>query len=117
MKFNNLYWQVLETDKATYYLYEAYLDVRVANNPLVRIIGMAKQWDKDSFYCHFWFEEYSVTSKATTFESISKVEYFKSDMLWTIMLSCEIPSEYENMVPDSVSLSSTSCGNLSNNMR
>ena len=77
----------METNKATYYLYEAYLDVRVAKNPLVRNIGMAKQWDKDTFYCYFWFEEYSVRSKATTFESISKVEYFKSDMLWTIKSS------------------------------
>ena len=56
LKFNNIHWQVLETESETYYLYEAYLDVRKHNTlgPSVRILGMVKQWKNEELFCHFW---------------------------------------------------------------
>ena len=120
IKFNNLYWQVLKTQVETYYLYEAYLDVRKLNylGPTVRIIGMANEWKKEVLYCHFWFSsEVSVKSEPAIIESISKGKYVKSNLLWSIMISCKIPENFKDKIPVSVSLTGNSHEKYSNNLR
>ena len=51
--FNNIIWQVLQTNLGTYYLHEAYLDHRTVG-PMVRIIGNINSWKNEELYCIFW---------------------------------------------------------------
>ena len=115
-----MYWQVYETNIETYYLYEAYLDVRrhTTQRPVVRILGMAKQWKNEKLFCNFWFNHTkAVKSEPVTFEYISNRKYFKSDFPWPFMITCKIPRNYRKEIPISVTLTGKSCQRPSNNLR
>ena len=84
LKFNNLYWQVLETEEVTLYLYAAYYDNR-DNNKLgssVRIIGMKKKsrMMKDDLFCHFWSDPNSKAIKSP----VVSIDYTVSSSLCNI---------------------------------
>lgn len=125
LKFNNLYWQVLKTKKETYYLKDAFLDVREKNTKgsLVRIIGVASDARKEELSCNFWFKSStsdSVLSPVMDVQYLTQFEYrdYLSDYLWPFLMTCKIPDKYEDLVPDSVSLSGgKSCEKLTNNLR
>lgn len=125
IKFNNLYWQVLTTKRVPFYFYEAFLDVREkqSKGSLVRIIGMVKKGEYKSFHCHLWFNSSdTIHVEGQTIDFVylysKKVKHkWREDQLWPFMLTCKIPKDFTNQVPDSVSISQKRCDKLSNNLR
>lgn len=143
INFNNLYWQVLYTEQATYYLNEAFLDVRERKTKgnFVRMIGMMHKSKREELYCHLWFNssqpvhveskvvefEYLFNSKPTKkwlrwvkdskFSGQISVHDWTEDHIWPFMMSCKIPNQYSDQVPDSVSLSQKKCEKFTNNVR
>ena len=130
MKFNNLYWQVLNTDQTAYYFTEAFLDVRQQDSKgsLVRILGMVeiqKYEEKEDLHCHFWFnttKRIHTESKAADFDYLFsnfhlKPKHFQRGELWPLMVTCKLPEDYSDQVPDSVALSKNKCDHITNNLR
>ena len=66
INFNNLIWQVMETERETFYLYGAYLDNRPAykDGPAIRVLTMInKKKTSIELFCQIWFEKGAVTVK------------------------------------------------------
>ena len=83
INFNNLYWQVLYSSQATYYLYEAFLDVREKHTKgsFVRIMGMMHKNKREELYCHMWFnasQTVHVGSKVVEFEYLFNSKFVNS---------------------------------------
>lgn len=122
LKFNNLYWQVFYTKLATYYLKEAFLDVREEDTKgsYVRILGMVKKTKQQNLYCNLWLN--SSESQIFIETKVDGLEYLfmatdSSLDLWPFMMTCRIPNEYSSQIPVSVSLTSKKCEKVSNNIR
>lgn len=66
LKFNNIVWQVLETEMETYYLYGAYFDTRLRNKdgPRIRVLTMiSSERSSATLFCHIWFKDKVVSVK------------------------------------------------------
>lgn len=124
LEFNNIYWQTLRTSNGTFQLFGAYYDVRYATQrgPIVRLLGMIDRSDPAvKTHCQFWFDGELEPVVAKTFEY--KLIWHK---VWGIpapetyqpyLTSCEVPENYQDKVPGSVSLVEGECDLAKNNLR
>lgn len=124
LKFNNIYWQTLQTNQETFQLFGAYYDIRKASEigPTVRVLSMIDRIKPQvKTFCQFWFD--------SQMEPII-VETFKYDYIWhdrwdlkvkgiyrPYLIACRIPIQYHGVVPDSVSIVENKCDLATNNLR
>lgn len=124
LQFNNIYWQVLKVKMSSFYLYSAFYDDRMlsAPRPSVRVLGMINRnvilFD---VYCQLWFDEVPspVISKISEFSFIWNKAWDtpKDWELHPYLMLCQIPPACKHLVPQSVSLVSTSCDTATNNLK
>ncbi|CAL4122333.1 unnamed protein product [Meganyctiphanes norvegica] len=111
VKYNNIYWQYLKTSQGTFYLYSAYYDNRylVKNKPVIRILTMYDSLDINvTIHCQIWLNN----RKTPVFSEVSqKLKIWddrwgnnKEGVPRPYLLTCKIPSEIENELPEAVSL-------------
>ncbi|XP_059469042.1 uncharacterized protein LOC132192872 [Neocloeon triangulifer] len=129
VKFANLYWQVqqMPTFNSTFYLFGAYLDERKLalkdTRPVVRILTLSTTFlnSSRSAFCQFWYSSGNepAMSKVTSFNYAWKVEWggMATAPVYPYLVTCPIPPEYGDKVPDSVSLVQRKCDKATNNIR
>ncbi|KAK4872700.1 hypothetical protein RN001_014729 [Aquatica leii] len=121
IEFQNIYWQNLRSTYGHYQLFAAYLDTRPANphGLTVRISAMVNQIEPIRLmYCQIWF---------TNSQQPVIVQTLKYDLLWfkefgsyqtgiylPYLISCKIPSKYQNFTVAAVSLVENVCDTASN---
>ncbi|XP_054279522.1 uncharacterized protein LOC128997811 [Macrosteles quadrilineatus] len=124
LKFNNNFWQVLDTSSGIFYLYAAYYDNRTLSRigPSVRILAMVDRVDPNVIiYCQMWFQNI----KEPVVVKVAKYNYIWHKSwgspgpgdLHPYLMTCPIPREYRNEVPDSVGIVEEKCDMSSNNLR
>jgi len=124
LKFNNKYWQVLETSNGTFHLYGAYLDVRPTNRlgPTIRVLGMINRLEpKVKTACQIWFQDDSkpILSSVLEYKYIwyKKWGNYKQGIFQPYLLACQLPKSHWEKVPASVSLVEAPCDTPTNNLR
>ncbi|XP_065347531.1 uncharacterized protein LOC135944468 isoform X2 [Cloeon dipterum] len=119
--YNNIYWQQQKTDNESYILYGAYFDGRpAAGGRIIRILAMIDKINlTENANCLLWFG-----NEKPAFSKISHSLYIwntkwgaKNESLHPYVLSCSIPKEYGDRVPDSVTLVGRPCDRATNNLR
>jgi len=124
MNFNNIYWQQLETSNGTFFLYAAYLDVRHKNRlgPTVRILSMINRIEPTvKTYCQLWFN----STKEPVFSKVLEYKYiwykkwgnYKQGIFQPYLMACQLPKNYWNEAPSSVSIVERECDNATTNLR
>ena len=124
LEFRNIYWQNLHTSNGTFQLFGAYYDVRQASkvNPSVRILGMINRIEPTiKTYCQFWFE----SRKEPVFTEVLEYNYiwyskwgnYKEGIYQPYLIACQIPQQYNETVPASVSIVEKPCDTATNNLR
>jgi len=124
MNFNNIYWQQAETSNGTFFLYGAYLDVRHKNRlgPTVRILSMINRIEPTvKTYCQLWFN----STKEPVFSKVLEYKYiwykkwgnYKQGIFQPYLMACQLPKNYWNEVPASVSVVEHQCDNATTNLR
>ncbi|XP_047740917.1 uncharacterized protein LOC125179322 [Hyalella azteca] len=124
LRFNNVYWQTMETSNGSFYLYGAYYDNRTLEEkaPVVRILGMINRLEPQvKTTCQLWFKSY----KVPVFATVHEYKYVwrkqwgnpKNGQLQPYLMSCQIPIEYRHLVPESVSLVENPCDMAVINLR
>ncbi|KAK5640523.1 hypothetical protein RI129_011334 [Pyrocoelia pectoralis] len=124
LKYDNIYWQTLRTTNGTFHLFGAYLDTR-RDNPLgatVRILGMLDRIAPTvTTYCQFWFDgkKEPVIVKSLEYNYIWHKGWgnYRQGIYQPYLISCNIPTEYQNRVPESISLVENVCDTSTNNVR
>ncbi|XP_059473487.1 uncharacterized protein LOC132195484 [Neocloeon triangulifer] len=123
VKFNNLYWQVQKTKNVTYLLYGAYYDNRPRNlnGTVLRVLGMVDKIDPPiSLHCLMWFvnETKPFISKMYEYQYMWRSEWgFWQEPLQPYLMSCKVPPELGNRVPESVTVVEDICPTGTNNLR
>ncbi|XP_068224432.1 uncharacterized protein [Palaemon carinicauda] len=122
--FNNDYWQSLETSNGSFYLYAAYYDNRTLaeRRPVIRILGMIDRLEPSvKPYCQIWFDGQSkpVFSQIWQYKWIWVKGWgnYRNGVLQPYLMSCSVPSEYQGLVPESVSLAEKPCDMATTNLR
>ncbi|XP_064080894.1 uncharacterized protein LOC135197749 [Macrobrachium nipponense] len=122
--FNNKYWQSLETSNGSFYLFAAYYDNRTLaeRRPLIRILGMIDKLDPTvKPYCQMWFDGMNkpVFSQVWQYKWIWVKEWgnYRNGVLQPYLMSCQVPSQYQNLVPESVSLAEKPCDMATTHLR
>lgn len=116
LKFNNLYWQVMESSNGTYNFYAAYYDNRsaLATGPLVRILVMIDRIRPTlKTYCQLWFDGRA----APVIVPVMEYKYvwnqkwgnFKQGVLQPYLMACELPKDVRKQIPAVVTLVETQC--------
>jgi len=124
LEFRNIYWQTLHTSNGTFQLFGAYYDGRQASkaNPSVRILGMINRIEPTiKTYCQFWFE----AQKEPVFTEVLEYNYiwystwgnYKQGIYQPYLIACQIPQQYNETVPASVSIVEKPCDTATNNLR
>lgn len=121
LKFNNIYWQMMKFGDTTFYLLNAYYDmrVRVGTIPLVRILAMVNKISPPRVVCQFWYGNVTKTSIPErlmfsgafyTYMWVKSWGNYKDGILQPYLISCPVP-KIGNMsyVPASVSLVEQVC--------
>ncbi|XP_037816434.1 uncharacterized protein LOC119606856 [Lucilia sericata] len=124
----NEYWQILRNRNLTYYLYGAYLDDRplvTGNRTLIRLLAIIdliseNQQDYPRTYCQLWFkdkfEPLIVPVETTHF--IWRYRWgHDSQYSFPHILTCNLPEDYKDLIPKSVSLVAAPCNKASNILR
>lgn len=124
LEFNNYYWQSLFSNNGTFYLYNAYYDVRKLSKigPAVRILGMINRIEPAvKTHCLFWFDNISapIVVKVMEYKYIwyKKWGNYKQGIFQPYLIACQIPKAYHSLIPSSVSLVEKICDNPTNNLR
>ncbi|XP_065348557.1 uncharacterized protein LOC135945075 [Cloeon dipterum] len=119
--YNNIYWQMQKSGNESYYLYGAYFDDRPkAVGRIIRIIGMIDQYQTSvNAFCLMWFgNDTPAISRVLHSQFMWYEEWgYMNQALFPYVFSCEIPTEYENRVPDSVSFVGHPCDRATNNLK
>ncbi|XP_037091567.1 uncharacterized protein LOC119111841 [Pollicipes pollicipes] len=116
LKFNNLYWQVLETSNGTYNFYAAYYDNRttLSIHPLVRMMVMIDRLKPTlKTYCQLWFSRKNdpVIVPVMEYKYVwhEKWGNFKQGIIQPYLMACQIPKSHAHLVPEAVTLVETPC--------
>lgn len=124
ISFSNDYWQVHYSTNGTFYLFNAFFDNRtlVKPKPVIRILAMINRIKPTvSSYCHVWYEGKinPLATKVVEYKYIWIREYgnYKQGILQPYLITCNIPTNRESMVPISVSLVENRCDKSTNNLR
>ena len=122
---NNKYWQLAETENATFFFYGAYLDNRTeSQNPKVRTIAMLDRRSEEiDLKCRIWFENstFPETLKVASFHPLnfytngSHWEHTKA--LWPYLVTCQPHLRRQDQVPVFVSFSEGSCSKVTNALK
>lgn len=124
LEFNNVYWQTLRTSNGTFQLFGAYYDIRNATKrgPVVRLVGVIDRTDPAmKTFCQLWFDGELEPVVAPTFEY--KLIWYKewgtapAGIYQPYLTSCEVPENYHDKIPGSVSLVEGECDLSKNNLR
>lgn len=116
LKFNNLYWQVLETSNGTYNFYAAYYDNRPALSiyPLVRIMVMIDRLKPTlKTHCQLWFQAESqpVIVPVMEYKYVWNEKWgnFKQGIIQPYLMACVIPKHHAHLVPEAVTVVENPC--------
>ncbi|XP_022657968.1 uncharacterized protein LOC111248999 [Varroa destructor] len=123
LQFNNLYWQKLNTNNGSFFIYGAYLDIRqrVGKVPLVRILAMIDRIKPTTKYCLLWYDNATmpvVSLASYTYAWYSRWGNYKDGLLQPFIVSCPAPFQKgRGLYPSSVSLVERQCTPPTNNVR
>ncbi|XP_039298427.1 uncharacterized protein LOC111057086 [Nilaparvata lugens] len=124
LEFNNLYWQSLRTTNGTFHLYGAYYDNRELSEigPAVRILGMIDRIEPTvNTYCQIWFDHHRqpVFAEVMEYSHIWNKFWgnYEQGILQPYLMACQIPEEFQKLVPASVSIVEDKCDIAKNNLR
>jgi len=124
LKFNNQFWQVVETSNGTFHLYGAYLDVRPTNRlgPTLRILGMINRLEpKVRTFCQMWFSdtESPIISPVLEYKYIwyKKWGNYKQGLFQPYLLACQLPKSHWGKAPASVSVVERQCDMATSNLK
>ncbi|XP_037077783.1 uncharacterized protein LOC119098840 [Pollicipes pollicipes] len=116
LKFNNIYWQVLETSNGTYNFYAAYYDNRptLASGPLVRLLVMIDRLQPTlRTHCQLWFEQFHEPVVVPVLE-YKYVWYkgwgnYEQGVLQPYLMACQVPAALQRLVPRAVTVVERPC--------
>lgn len=126
LNFNNIYWQTMKFLDTTFYLLNAYYDMRmrVGTIPLVRILAMVDKVSPSPVLCQFWYSnatkinipERLMFSRASyTYMWVKNWGNYKDGILQPFLISCPVPKiGNSSYIPDSVSLIQNICDRPTN---
>lgn len=119
LRFNNDYWQIQETSKGKFYLFNAFLDKR--RDPVVQLIGMYNEYlPKQKFYCQFWYttRQTPQITQSKTLIWIFREGWGADFKTWNqpYLITCPLPLNITEL-PASVSLVESPCDFATNNMK
>ncbi|GJQ78199.1 hypothetical protein Trydic_g2528 [Trypoxylus dichotomus] len=122
LRFNNHYWQTLETPTGEYHLLGAYWDIRPKNKkaPTVRLLAMITPLKiTEDLYCQFWFKDKVVVSGKTWHYFLWREAWGgnKENNYKPYLINCNLPKNYMNNHPVAVSLVKLPCDTPTNIMR
>ncbi|XP_043231431.1 uncharacterized protein LOC122386359 [Amphibalanus amphitrite] len=116
LKFNNIYWQVLETSNGTYNFYAAYYDNRptLSIGPLVRIMVMIDRIKPTlKTYCQMWFSGQTapVIMPVMEYKYVWNEKWgnFKQGIIQPYLMACQVPASHRKLVPQAVTVVESPC--------
>lgn len=128
IRHSNTFWQLLNLSQGPFYLYGSYLDTRKGNikGPSIRILGLRNSSlpPQIDLHCLIWFDEAtkpvdSIVSEQGLFWD----GYLKNPTgvvlgkLQPYLLNCQLPEQFKNKVPTSVSVVERTCDTVTNNLK
>ncbi|XP_043216253.1 uncharacterized protein LOC122378809 [Amphibalanus amphitrite] len=116
IKFNNIYWQVLETSNGTYNFYGAYYDNRpaLAIGPLVRLLVMIDRLKPTLLtHCQMWFDQlpFPIIAPVIEYKYVwyEKWGNYEQGILQPYLMACQVPRQFRQMVPRAVTVVERPC--------
>lgn len=123
IQFNNLYWQKMNTNNGTFFVYGAYLDLRpkAGKIPVIRVLTMIDRIKPPPVFCLLWYDNATlpvVSAASYTYAWYPKWGNYKDGILQPFIVSCPSPFQKGRaLYPSSVSLVEKQCHPPSNNVR
>ncbi|XP_037934451.1 uncharacterized protein LOC119668854 [Teleopsis dalmanni] len=123
IQFHNTYYQSYDNGNSSFKIFGAYYDKRttIEHTPMVRVLSMINRYENYTLnYCQLWYEERTqpVIVPVKEYKMIWYKEWGASPHhLYPHLISCFIPDDVKQLVPQTVSLVANECDLATNNVK